>query len=74
MPAGKATVSAKGLDEVLKVIQAAPPEAGVQGGVAVIIAAKGMAKAGVDGALTWDIEGTPEAKVLVNGIDVNKLN
>ena len=73
MPTGKATISAKGLDDVLKVIQAAPPEAGVQSGVAIIIGAKGMAKAAADGTLTWEIESAGDAKVLVNGIDVSKM-
>ncbi len=73
MPSGKATISAKGLDDVLKVIQAAPAEAGVQSGVSIVIAAKGMGKAAADGTLTWEIESTPDAKVLVNGIDVSKM-
>ena len=73
MPSGGATITAKGLDEVLKVIQAAPPEAGVQSGVAIIVAAKGMGKAEADGTLTWKIESTADAKVLVNGIDVSKM-
>ncbi len=73
MPSGQATITAKGLDDVLKVIQAAPPEAGVQGGVAIIIGAKGMAKAAADGTLTWEIESSADAKVLVNGIDISKM-
>ena len=73
MPSGKATITAKGLDEVLKVIQAAPPEAGVQSGVSIIVGAKGMAKAAADGTLSWDIESSGDAKVLVNGIDVSKM-
>ncbi len=73
LPSGKAKVTAKGLDEVMKAIQAAPPEAGVQAGIAVIVAAKGMAKAEADGSLTWNIESTPEGKVLVNGIDPTKM-
>lgn len=73
MPSGKAKVTAKGLDDVMKAIQAAPPEAGVQSGIAVIVAAKGMAKTDADGSLTWDIESTPEGKVLVNGIDPTKM-
>ena len=73
MPSGKATISAKGLDEVLKVVQAAPPESGAQSGVAIIVGAKGMAKAAADGTLTWDIESAGDAKILVNGIDVSKM-
>jgi hypothetical protein len=73
LPSGKAMISARGLDEVMKAIQAAPPEAGVQSGVAMIVAAKGMAKASADGSLTWEIESTAEGKVLINGIDPMKM-
>lgn len=73
IPTGKATITAKGLDEIMKVVQAAPPEAGLGSGMAVIIAAKGIAKAGPDGALTWDVESAPGGKVLVNGIDPTTL-
>jgi hypothetical protein len=72
-PTGKAKISLKGLDEIAKVIQAAPPEAGLKGGNAIIVVAKGLAKTGDDGALTWDIESTPDGKILVNGTDVNTL-
>lgn len=73
MPSGKAKISATGIDEILKVIQAAPPEAGVQGGVAMIVAAKGMSKPGEGGALTWDVESTADGKVLINGLDPMKM-
>lgn len=73
LPAGKATVTAKGLDEVMKAIQAAPPEAGVGSGVGIIVAAKGMAKADADGTLKWDVESTGDGKVLINGIDPLKM-
>ena len=72
-PTGKATISLKGLDEIMKAVQAAPPEAGLQSGAAVVVVAKGLAKTGADGALTWDVESTADGKVLVNGTDVNKL-
>jgi hypothetical protein len=72
-PTGKATITAKGLDEVMKVVQAAPPEAGLAQGVPLIIAAKGIGKAGADGALTWDIQSTPDGKITINGIDPNTL-
>jgi hypothetical protein len=71
-PTGKATISLKGLDEIAKVIKAAPPEAGLQSGNAIIVVAKGLAKTGGDGALTWDIESTPDGKILVNGTDVTR--
>jgi hypothetical protein len=73
LPSGKADIAAKGLDEVMKIVQAAPPEAGLQQGMAAIIAAKGMAKADADGTLNWHIESTGDGKVLVNGIDPMKM-
>ena len=73
LPTGKAKISAKGIDELMKIIQEAPPEAGLAQGAALVVVAKGMAKAEADGSLTWNIESTPEGKVLVNGIDPAKL-
>ncbi len=73
LPTGKAKISAKGLDEIMKVIQEAPPEAGLQQGAAVVLVAKGLAKAEADGSLTWNVESSPDGKVLVNGIDPTKL-
>lgn len=73
LPTGKAKISAKGLDEIMKIIQQAPPEAGLAQGAAVVVVAKGMAKAETDGSLTWNVESSPDGKVLVNGIDPSKL-
>ena len=73
MPTGKAHLTAKGLDEIMKVVQASPPEAGLQSSAALIIAAKGLGKAGSDGALSWDVEATPDGKVTVNGTDMSKF-
>ena len=73
LPTGKAIISAKGLDDIMKIIQEAPPEAGLQQGAALVVVAKGMAKAEADGSLTWNIESSPDGKVLVNGIDPSKL-
>jgi hypothetical protein len=73
LPSGKAKISAKGIDELMKIIQEAPPEAGLAQGAALVIVAKGMAKAEPDGSLTWNIESSPDGKVLVNGIDPMKL-
>lgn len=72
-PTGKAKISLKGLDEIAKVIMAAPPEAGLKGSGAVIIVAKGLAKTEADGTMTWNVESTPDGKILVNGTDVNTL-
>jgi hypothetical protein len=73
MPSGQAKVKAKGLDEIMKVLQSAPPEMGLQSYGAMIIAAKGLGKAESDGSLSYDIATTPEGKVTVNGIDPMKL-
>jgi hypothetical protein len=73
MPAGQAKLKAKGLDEIMKVVQSAPPEMGLQSYGAMIVAAKGLGKAEPDGSLSYDIATTPEGKVTVNGIDPMKL-
>ncbi len=73
LPTGKAHVTAKGLDAVMKVIQEAPPEAGMQSGAAIIVVAKGLGKAETDGSMSWDVESGADGKVTVNGVDVNKL-
>ena len=72
VPVGVATVRAKGLDEVMKALQAAPPEMAGQA-IPGLIAVKGMAKTESDGSLSWKIENTISGGVLVNGIDVTKM-
>jgi hypothetical protein len=72
-PTGQAHISIKGIDEVMKVAQAAPPEAGLQQVSAVIVVAKGLAKPDADGALGWDISATPDGKITINGMDINSL-
>ncbi|MGB8315786.1 MAG: hypothetical protein WCE69_15010 [Aestuariivirga sp.] len=72
VPVGVATVRAKGLDEVMKALQAAPPEMAGQA-IPGLIAAKGMAKTESDGSLSWKIENTISGGLLVNGIDVTKM-
>ena len=72
-PTGKALITAKGLDEIMKIMQASPPEAGLQSGVATLIVAKGMGKAGADGSMAWDIQATPDGKIMVNGVDASQL-
>lgn len=73
IPSGKGTIKFKGIDDVMKVIQAAPPEAGLQAGTPVILLAKGLAKAEADGSLSWLIESAGDGKVLVNGVDATKM-
>lgn len=72
VPLGAAMIRAKGLDDVMKALQAAPPEM-VGQAIPAIIAAKGMAKTEADGSLSWKIENTISGTVLVNGIDVSKM-
>jgi len=72
-PSGQAHISIKGLDELMKVAQAAPPEAGLQSVTAVVVVAKGLAKPDADGALGWDIAATPDGKITVNGTDMSQL-
>ncbi|MDP8997059.1 MAG: DUF2125 domain-containing protein [Pseudomonadota bacterium] len=72
-PTGKAKITLSGLDDIMKIINAAPPEAGLQQAGAVMIMAKGLGKVGAGGSTTWDIEATPDGQVLVNGTDVKKL-
>lgn len=72
MPLGSATVTARGLDDVMKTLQAGPPEM-VGQAIPGIIAAKGMAKTEADGSLTWKIENTISGTVLINGIDISKM-
>lgn len=73
LPTGKAHITAKGLDDLMQIMQAAPPEAGLQGGAAVIVVAKGLAKPDADGKLFWDVQATPDGKVLVNGVDAKNM-
>ena len=72
-PTGKANIKMKGIDDVMKAINGAPPEASLKQAGAVMILAKGLGKIGADGAITWEVEATPDGKVLVNGTDVKKL-
>ena len=72
VPLGTATIRAKGLDDVMKALQAAPPEMAGQA-IPAVIAAKGMAKTESDGTLSWKIENTISGTVLINGIDVSKM-
>lgn len=72
VPLGAATIRAKGLDDVMKVLQAAPPEMAGQA-IPAVIAAKGMAKTEADGSLSWKIENTISGTVLINGIDISKM-
>ena len=71
-PLGQATIKAKGFDQVIEALKAAPPDVGGKA-MPGIIAAKGMAKTEADGSLSWKIENTISGTVRVNGIDVSKM-
>jgi hypothetical protein len=73
MPAGQATVSLKGIDDILAALQSAPPEMGMQQIAPVALIAKGMGKQEADGSLSWKIESTPTGSVTINGIDPMKM-
>lgn len=69
MPVGKATVTMTGMDAVLAALQAAPPEMGGQIGPMLAIA-QGMAQAGANGALVWEIDASVPGTLKVNGTDL----
>jgi hypothetical protein len=68
MPFGQALISAKGLDQVIELIKAAPKELELENGIYGILAAKGFGKMDPDGAVSWKIETTREGEVKVNGV------
>ncbi len=74
LPTGKANIRMTGLEDVLAKVQAAaatdPTAQQAMGG---LVAFKGFGKAQADGSLLWAIEVTPDAKVLVNGLDVSAM-
>ncbi len=71
-PVGQASIKAKGFDQVMDALKAAPPEM-AGSAIAAMIAAKGMAKTESDGVMSWKIENTIAGGILVNGIDVSKM-
>lgn len=73
MPAGEATVTLLGFDALLAAIQAIPPEMGAGQAIPALMMAKGMSKAGENGALLWEIKSTPEGSVTINGVDPMKM-
>ncbi len=68
MPYGQSVISAKGLDQVIELIKAAPKELELENGIYGILAAKGFGKVAEDGTVTWKIETTREGEVKVNGV------
>jgi hypothetical protein len=72
-PAGEATVTLAGFDALLAAIQAIPAEMGMGQMIPMMMMAKGMSKAGENGALLWEIKSTPEGSVTINGVDPMKM-
>ncbi len=73
-PTGKANIRMKGLDEVITKVQAAAAaDPSAQQAMGGLVALKGFGKAEADGSMLWAIDVTPDAKVLVNGIDVSAM-
>ena len=70
MPFGQSTISAKGLDQVIELIKAAPKELELENGIYGILAAKGFGNVSEDGTVTWKIETTREGAVMVNGVQM----
>ncbi|MBI2718186.1 MAG: hypothetical protein HY245_09660 [Rhizobiales bacterium] len=73
IPAGAATVTLKGIDELMALVGSAPPAMGLQQLTAMLVVAKGMAKPAANGGVEWKIESTPTGGVLINGIDASKM-
>lgn len=69
MPTGKAMVSLTGIDAVVDAINAAPDDVKSQA-VPALMLVRGMAKAGENGALIWEIDASTPGSVLVNGNDL----
>ncbi len=67
-PFGEALVKAKGLDELIKILQAAPAEMGLEQGIYGVLAAKGFGKTEADGAITWKVEVNRQGVMSVNGV------
>jgi hypothetical protein len=65
---GEALVKAKGLDELIKILQAAPAEMGLAQGIYGVLAAKGFGKTEADGAISWKIETNREGIMSINGV------
>ncbi len=74
--AGLPKVNAKfrmtGMDKVIAQLQQAATDPTAQQGMAMLFAAKGIAKADGD-AITWEVTMSPEGKLLVNGTDFSAM-
>ncbi|MGB8814509.1 MAG: hypothetical protein WCC57_15130 [Paracoccaceae bacterium] len=69
IPTGRGRITAAGLDQVTKVLSAAPPE--VSGQIVPMLGmAQGMGKAEADGTVVWEIDAMIPGSLLVNGVDL----
>jgi hypothetical protein len=69
-PVIRARIGLTGMDGIASALQAAPPEAGMQGSALALATARGLAKPGGEGELVWEIETDATGAVRVNGQDV----
>jgi hypothetical protein len=72
LPSGAGRVTMTGMTAARQALTKAPPEIGMQMAPALGMA-EGMAKAGENGALVWDLELTRDGKMLVNGADMSAI-
>ncbi len=72
VPAFRARVSLKGIDAVLKALNAAPDDMKLPAMMG-LGAMRGIATRGEDGALAWEIDGSTPGQVLVNGMDISRI-
>lgn len=72
MPSGKGTIALDGFEAITAALNAAPPEIR-SGGLPGLAMVRGLGRAdGADKAV-WDIEMTPEGKLMVNGNDLTPM-
>jgi hypothetical protein len=71
MPTGTATVALTGVDTIIGHLNAAPEDVR-SGAVPALAMARGLAKADGD-RLVWELEATPDGKMLVNGNDFSSM-
>ena len=69
VPTGQAKVTLSGMTAIEAALNAAPPE--VSGQILPMLGmAKGMAKAGDEGKLIWEVDATTPGTLVVNGVDL----
>lgn len=72
IPTGTAKFTLTGIDAIIAALNAAPDDIQKELVPAVMLI-RGMAKAGADGALVWEIDGSVPGKLLVNSSDVMSM-